>query len=260
MVDAISAGRLDVGFARAYLPHEFETFGIDMDTSRQRYEATIGAILRLWTQQDVNEDTPFFSYRNANSLPQPTQRPHPPVWGAAVRSRQSFAWLAEQGFGLLVTPALTPLEEVAEHVALYRETFAEAHGQTGPQAQVLASLPLYVAETDDAAFRTGDKLLAEYLDVWASGTESWSRTRSSDYPGYTGMAHAIRAMSPEQFRTIGSAAVGCPDRVADRAHEIADTLGADGILWQVDFGGVAGEVSMKSLQLFIDKVLSRVGG
>ena len=39
MVDAISAGRLEVGFARAFLPHEFARFGISMEfADRAAYE------------------------------------------------------------------------------------------------------------------------------------------------------------------------------------------------------------------------------
>ena len=38
MVDAISGGRLEVGFARAFLPHEFARFGISMDESRARFD------------------------------------------------------------------------------------------------------------------------------------------------------------------------------------------------------------------------------
>jgi alkanesulfonate monooxygenase SsuD/methylene tetrahydromethanopterin reductase-like flavin-dependent oxidoreductase (luciferase family) len=34
MVDAISNGRLEVGVARAFLPHEFGRFGVAMDESR----------------------------------------------------------------------------------------------------------------------------------------------------------------------------------------------------------------------------------
>src|ERR1043166_3084541 len=36
MLDAISGGRLDVGFARAFLPHEFARFGVSLDESRAR--------------------------------------------------------------------------------------------------------------------------------------------------------------------------------------------------------------------------------
>ena len=38
MLDAISGGRLDVGFARAFLPHEFAHFKISLDESRARFE------------------------------------------------------------------------------------------------------------------------------------------------------------------------------------------------------------------------------
>src|SRR6184192_3427642 len=37
MLDAISGGRLDAGFARAFLPHEFETFGVSLEESRRRF-------------------------------------------------------------------------------------------------------------------------------------------------------------------------------------------------------------------------------
>ena len=37
MLDAISGGRLDVGFARAFLPHEFRRFGISPDESHDRF-------------------------------------------------------------------------------------------------------------------------------------------------------------------------------------------------------------------------------
>src|SRR5215213_10069589 len=37
MLDAISGGRLDVGFARAFLPHEFRRFGVSLEESRSRF-------------------------------------------------------------------------------------------------------------------------------------------------------------------------------------------------------------------------------
>ncbi|MBO2454943.1 LLM class flavin-dependent oxidoreductase [Actinomadura barringtoniae] len=56
MVDAISDGRLEVGFARAWLPYEFEAFGVPLDESRARFQATIEAVLRLWTEEKVTEE------------------------------------------------------------------------------------------------------------------------------------------------------------------------------------------------------------
>ncbi|NBP72997.1 MAG: LLM class flavin-dependent oxidoreductase, partial [Alphaproteobacteria bacterium] len=44
MLDAISGGRLEIGFARAFLPNEFETFEIDIEESRARYEEGVEQI------------------------------------------------------------------------------------------------------------------------------------------------------------------------------------------------------------------------
>ena len=43
MLDAISNGRLEVGFARAFLPHEFTRFGVSLSESRARFEEAIAA-------------------------------------------------------------------------------------------------------------------------------------------------------------------------------------------------------------------------
>src|SRR5260221_10335974 len=42
MLDAISGGRLDVGFARAFLPHEFRRFARSPDASVRRCRAGVG--------------------------------------------------------------------------------------------------------------------------------------------------------------------------------------------------------------------------
>src|ERR1044071_5344489 len=47
MVDAISNGRLEIGVARAFLPHEFARFGISMDESRARFDEGLELIRRL---------------------------------------------------------------------------------------------------------------------------------------------------------------------------------------------------------------------
>jgi len=78
MLDAICGGRLDVGFARAFLPHEFEHFGVSLDESKARLQEGMEQILRLLEEQNVTSDGQFHSFNNVTSLPRPTQEPHPP--------------------------------------------------------------------------------------------------------------------------------------------------------------------------------------
>jgi alkanesulfonate monooxygenase SsuD/methylene tetrahydromethanopterin reductase-like flavin-dependent oxidoreductase (luciferase family) len=54
MLDAISKGRLEVGFARAFLPHEFGRFGVSLDESRARSRKGIETVRRLLEDEDVS--------------------------------------------------------------------------------------------------------------------------------------------------------------------------------------------------------------
>ena len=53
MLDAISDGRLEVGFARAFLPHEFERFGISLDESRRRFDEGVEQVRILLEGENV---------------------------------------------------------------------------------------------------------------------------------------------------------------------------------------------------------------
>ncbi len=253
LVDVISGGRLDVGFGRAYLPYEFAAFGVDLDDSRDRYTKTILAVQELWQKPHCDGHSEFFQYTKATSYPSPIQTPHPPVWGAAVNSRQSFAWLGEQGFNLLISPPLGKLENILPLIDIYRSTYVEHHKESAPQVAI--SLPLLINESEETAIRQSDLYLASYLNTWAGATQEWDHTTSSDYPKYTGMAKILRAYSPQAMRQNGSAIVGSPQSVLDKVESLTRLLQVDQILWQIDYGCQPYEVSKKSLELFYKYVI-----
>ena len=53
MLDGISGGRLEVGFARAFLPHEFTAFGISLDESRRRFTEGLAQVRLLLEQEKI---------------------------------------------------------------------------------------------------------------------------------------------------------------------------------------------------------------
>ncbi|HYH81164.1 MAG TPA: LLM class flavin-dependent oxidoreductase [Longimicrobium sp.] len=255
MVDALSGGRLEVGFARAYLPYEFAAFGVPLDESRARFEATVDTVVRLWTEPGVSVETPFFRLAAATSLPRPTQRPHPPVWCAAVRTPDSFVWAGRRGFGLLVSALRAPDHALPGLIAAYRRAYREHHPHAAGHGRVAISLPLYVADGDAAAARESDAYLRRYLDVWADAAGAWDGVSGRDYAGYTGMGAALRATTPEGMRRERSAVVGSPARVREATRWLGEVVGVDEVLWQVDFGSMPREVASRSLALFLDEVL-----
>ena len=256
MVDGISGGRVEVGFARAYLPHEFSTFQVPMDGSRARFEATVHAVDRLLREEHVDQDTPFFSFRDATVLPRPVQRPRPPFWIAAVRTPESFVRIGELGHGLLITPSGTSFDGTL--VDLYRESFLRHH--PGRQPQIAASLPVLIADSEQEARRIADPYLANYIKVWSSALTSWDSTVSTDYKDYTGSGHIIGTMTAKDMRASGSAVVGSPEQAIDRLGRFQEQVHADVLLLQTDFGGLGGADARRSLDAFVTSVMPALAG
>ena len=152
MLDNFSKGRLDAGFGRAFIPKEFEVFGVSMDESRPRFEESIDIIVRLWTEDRVSYQGRFYTLEDVHLLPRPVQQPHPPVWIAALASVDSFAFAGQRGYNMMVVPHGGAMEKTRSFVETYRATWKES-GFTPGAEQVQAALMCYVAETHEAAMR-----------------------------------------------------------------------------------------------------------
>ncbi|HUB97046.1 MAG TPA: LLM class flavin-dependent oxidoreductase, partial [Stellaceae bacterium] len=104
MLDGLSGGRLDAGFARAFLPHEFTHFGVNLDDSRRRFAEGVAQVKLLLTGENVSSEGAFHSFRNVTSYPRPTQKPHPPIWVAATSTPQTFEETGRAGYGVMTIP------------------------------------------------------------------------------------------------------------------------------------------------------------
>ena len=95
-VDHISEGRLDVGMGAGWYEREHITHGFPFLDARQRFELfaeQVEIVVRSWTEEAFAHSGRAFELREQTALPQPFQRPHPPlVLGGSVKRR--FAALA----------------------------------------------------------------------------------------------------------------------------------------------------------------------
>src|ERR1700758_2926390 len=121
MVDAISGRRLEVGFARAFLPHEFARFGISMDESRARFEEGMEQVRLLLEEEKVTAQGRFHSFRDVTSLPRATQKPRPPFWIAALATRVTFEVAGRFGHYLMGIPLVGA--HMASLLKIYRDAW-----------------------------------------------------------------------------------------------------------------------------------------
>lgn len=253
MADVLTSGRLDVGFARAFLPAEFDMLGIDLDESHTRFDATVAAIADLLTHGVASAETPFFSYQDVHLLPPPVQRPYPPLWAAAARSRSSFARAGERGLNLLTAFTIQSDQHLTEQIAIYQEARQDA-GHTG-RGRVTMLIPLFVHTDDRVARERGLAHLRRYHATWADASTSWRNRSSRAYPGYTDLHRQLEALSAQDVFENGSLVFGDPERVRDHIARLTETFEIDQILWNVDFGAMGREDAISSLSLFLERCL-----
>ena len=148
MLDAISGGRSEVGFGRAFLPREFARFKESLDESRARFEEGVEQVRRLLEEENVTAEGKFHSFADVTSLPRPTQQPRPPFWIAAVGSPESFARAGRNGYEIMAIPMAGG--QMAELTGIYRENWQSA-GHPGRGLVMMAFHMLFHPDSAEAA-------------------------------------------------------------------------------------------------------------
>jgi natural product biosynthesis luciferase-like monooxygenase protein len=256
MLDNISNGRLDAGFGRAFIPKEFDVFGVSMDESRPRFEEGIDIITRLWTQERVSYDGKFHKFHDVRLMPRPVQKPHPPIWIAAVATKDSFVWAGRHGYHIMIVPFASNLELVRELVQSYRDAWREGGHPPGAE-QIQSSLHCYVAETHKEAIEGFKRPVDRYIEVFAEAVGSWADQQSSQYAGYNKLVEAISALTAEKMMDSHTALVGTPDEVIEQVKFNRDLIGEHEPSMQINFGGIKEREAFRTLELFAKHVMPR---
>ena len=256
MLDNISNGRLDAGFGRAFIPKEFDVFGVNMDDSRARFEEGIDIITQLWSDERVSYDGKFHKFRDVRLMPRPIQKPNPPIWIAAVATKESFVWAGRRGYHIMIVPFASNLDLVRELVQGYRDAWREGGHQPGAE-QIQSSLHCYLAETHKEAIEGFRRPVERYIEVFAEAVHSWANQQSSQYAGYNKLVEAISALTPEKMIDSHTALVGTPDEVIDQIEFNRDLIGEHEPSMQINFGGIKEPEAFRTLELFARHVMPR---
>lgn len=256
MLDNLSNGRLDAGFGRAFLPKEFEVFGVPMEESRPRFEECIEIITRLWTEDRVSHEGRFFKLEDVHLMPRPVQKPHPPIWVAAVASPDTFLWAGRRGYHLMIVPFAEQMEKTRGFVEAYRKAWREAGHPAGAERVQLA-LFSYLAESRQEAVRGFDKPVRRYIELLGEAVSAWSTTRSSQYAGYEKLAASIAALTPQTIMDNHLAYVGTPEDVLEQVRWHREFFGEVEPSMQINFGGMRDADAFRTLELFASRVMPK---
>jgi len=252
MLDAICGGRAGIGFARAFLPHEFRRFNISPDESQGRFREGIEQINLLLTQENVTHHGKFHSFENVTSLPRPTQKPRPQFWIAATQTEESFEYAARMGYGLMTIP-IGPIKPL---VAIYRKVWKEC-GHPG-DGEIMIAFHMFCHRDAKAARDLAREPFEDYFRAVAESVSDWTshKTVSKDYRDYDKSMEKMKASTLDGQIASGGAWIGTPDEVRANIASAFDKFGHfEHASIQVNFGTLNFAEAQRSLRLFAGEVM-----
>ncbi|MFT5439747.1 MAG: alkanesulfonate monooxygenase SsuD [Alphaproteobacteria bacterium] len=253
MLDAISGGRMEVGMARAFLPHEFRRFGISLDESVARFDEGYDQLKRLLEEENVSSDGQFHSFEDVTSLPRPTQKPRPPFWTAALNNADSFEKAGRVGNWIMGIPIAG--SRMRELLGIYREAWNSA-GHPG-KPRIMLAFHLLCHEDRDEAMRIARAPVKKYFDMLVDAASDWgSGALSDDYKGYDKIVEQLSKEDLDSQMEKSSAWVGRPEDIIEVVHEYDRLVGGfDDASMQVNFATLPHDEALRSVRLFGEKVI-----
>ncbi len=250
-LDVLSGGRLEVGVGRGFSPQEYAAFGAEMASSRAQVEQALALLRRSFAGEPVNFAGPGVRLEEASVVPRVVQRPHPPLWTAAV-SPETFDWAARQSLGVLAGP-FKPWFMVRHDIERYRRAWPGP----GP-ARVGMTIGILCLEDGRRA-----RALAEGAFAWFYG-ELYRATLpvlEKLYPSYEQLHELGRfrallrlGITLGLLDTFGMAVVGTPEECVRKLGKYR-AAGVTNLLLAVGAGAVDTAVVRESLELIAARVV-----
>ncbi|PYM18149.1 MAG: LLM class F420-dependent oxidoreductase [Candidatus Rokuibacteriota bacterium] len=145
-IDVLSRGRVTVGVGVGWLREEFEALDApDFERRGAASDEYIRIFKTLWTQDPASFDGEFYRFDALRCVPQPVQKPHPPIWigGHSAPALRRAARYGDGWHPVGANPAvpLRPSELRASLDQLFRLT--EAAGRNPSALTISFKAPVY---------------------------------------------------------------------------------------------------------------------
>jgi alkanesulfonate monooxygenase SsuD/methylene tetrahydromethanopterin reductase-like flavin-dependent oxidoreductase (luciferase family) len=257
IADILSGGRLEFGVGRGSIPSQFHGFRVPLAENRARFDEALEIIRLAWTEERFSYHGTFYDVEELAVVPKPLQRPHPPI-RVAVHSAESFAHIGDLGLPIYSGTTTTPLPQLREYMALYRERLAAAGHRWKPD-QMALMLPVHLGATGPAArdaMRPGvHKYYKNLRTIFSQIPESFGE----HLPRLKIIEETVANLPFEKFcRDQG--VFGDAAEVIDRLQAARDDFGLSQIICWFDQGSMLPRAEVeRAMRQFAEQVMPKLG-
>ena len=235
LVDNLAGGRVGVAFASGWHPNDFVFAPQNYGKQREITFETLDTVRKIWRGEPI-------SLRNGSGKDVPvTLHPLPsqkelPCWLTIVNNAETYRKAGELGVGVLTNLMGQTVDELADNVALYRETLA-ANGHDPDAGVVTVLLHTYVREDAEQAVREARRPLCDYLlsSMTLFKQLAKSQGMAADLDNLSAADREYIVQTAYDKYVGSSALIGSPDTVRPIIERLRQA-GVDEIACFVDFG------------------------
>lgn len=255
-IDHVSKGRLIFGVGRSGFATTYQSYGVPYAESRERFAETLEVVKRAWTEPTFSHSGTYYQFNNVCLVPKPYQKPHPPIRVAAT-SADTFPACGELGYPIFAAVRLGTLSELKPNIDAYHAAY-RSNGNAGSE-QVFLRVPVYVGDTEaEANSVPRESILGFYRVLGRQLEASASMAGARAIEDRAGRGQRLQSIEWDEVLR-DKVIVGTPSQVAERLRELEAELGLNGILAELNCGGlIPRERMLRSLQLLCQEVMPRV--
>jgi alkanesulfonate monooxygenase SsuD/methylene tetrahydromethanopterin reductase-like flavin-dependent oxidoreductase (luciferase family) len=286
MLDHMSGGRANAGFARGYQRRWVDVLGQQMygihgvtpgqhdeidAANRAAFEEHFQIVKRAWTEDMLDfqgkywqippEGTPWEIdatkqwgsgvdeggiVRQIGVVPKPLQKPHPPLFQPFAASEDTIRWCAREHVTAILPPMYAGTQ--AKLYEVYQDEASKVGRKLGPGEGLGVLRDVIVADTDEEALALWHQTGAFCGAAWFAPFGFW---RGYTEPGHPDM------MPPDMLMERGLILVGSPDTVSRQMEAMLKGTDIRWLFYWAYNGLTPHDKLMRSLELFATKVLPR---
>ncbi len=269
MLDNMSDGRIIAGLAPGGGQEVFN-YNVPGAMQKDMFWEAVELIHQAWTRAGpFRFEGRHYPLRYVNPWPQPTQKPHPPIWIPGARSRSTQVEIAKRGYTYFLSS-----RSHGKAIAGAREQFAKVladHGSVYEPSRMGVLMSVYVAESDEQAEAEAQEGVWYFLKnclkghlraekgrpmTWGAGIPSMGEAEYRRFLETTTPGRPLLgdAQSWDDLKQSQSIMVGSPQTVTRQIMSLINQAHVGRLLIQFHIGNMADDLTRKSTRLFAERV------
>jgi len=260
MLQILLGDRFLLGFGRGLAREEYRAFGIDMGTSRERFDESAEIILDILDTGIAEYNTKYFKQSRTEVTPKPEHGYRDRGFLSVAMTPDSAMAAATIG-GTMMSFVQLPWEQHHAAVEAWRKRFKELHPNKQPGAPVFSDFT-FCHEDPKVAEQVARQYLTKYyasvIRHYDFDGSHWGETKG--YQAYQAGAAAIQQIGMDAAceAFVQSQAWGTPDQIVEKWARRAEMTGDLRPAMAVSYAGMPFDLVKGSLRLIGEKVAPRL--